>query len=72
MLMATFETSYGDFETYPEKLLYAPIYKGALQTYSKRLSDVDSRLFTRKDAEVTVNFRDYLSPNHGTPAKPRV
>ena len=63
--METFDDSYQHFESYPANLLYAPIYRGALQTYGKRLSDAEPRLFTKKDAEISVSFRDFLSPSQG-------
>lgn len=53
-----FIASYRDFISYPENSLVKSTYSGALRTQRLRLEDGQRKLFTQKDANVLVPFRD--------------
>ncbi|KAI9795256.1 MAG: hypothetical protein M1833_007278 [Piccolia ochrophora] len=60
-----FKQSYESAESYPLNLVYQTSYFNALHAYQTRLDDAEPKLFTKKDAEVFVPFRDVLSTGQG-------
>ncbi|KAL9609994.1 MAG: hypothetical protein Q9167_005267 [Letrouitia subvulpina] len=57
-LPAAFANSYQEFASYPENVVHKSTYIGGLRRYRIRLDEVQSKLFTPKDANINVPFRD--------------
>ena len=60
-----FITSIKAFESYPENLLYQTAYHGVLKAYKSQIDDKARTLFTTKDADINVPFRDLINPGLG-------
>jgi len=58
-LTPRFEESYESFESWPLNLMYKSSYKSVLQTYHGRLRESMPVLFTSRDDDIHVAFRDY-------------
>lgn len=61
----SFQRSYENFECYPQNLVQQTSYIGVLRAYTTRLDNAAPKLFTKKDAEIFVPFRDLLPTGQG-------
>lgn len=62
----SFQRSYGDFESYPRKLICQTTYREAAGAYVARLDNEESTLFLSiNDEEIEVPFRDLLPSGQG-------
>ena len=66
MALALFSKSYKEFATYPENLVHKSTYIGGLRNYRTHLDEVQSTLFTSKDENINVPFRDLAQSENGT------
>ena len=67
MALALFSKSYKEFASYPENLVHKNTYIGGLRSYKRHLDEVQNELFTSKDANINVPFRD-LAPSEDSMA----
>ena len=65
MAISPFTKSYEEFASYPENLAHKSTYIGGLRSYKSRLDDVQSKVFTSKDANINVPFRDLVPSEDG-------
>lgn len=68
-LPATFASSYGDYISYPENLSHKSTYAGGLRSYKLQLDAVQSKLFSTKDVNINVPFRDLQQSGNGILSK---
>lgn len=71
-LPAAFELSYDNFESYPDRLICPTSYHHAIEASKARLNAIAPKLFTSKDVEVKVVFRDLLLTEPGMAPSSRV
>lgn len=70
-LTIQFESSYKNFERYPENLLDSQLYVPTLRAYKKRIVSASPRLFSEDEKAVDVPFRD-LDRNGNVTARKNV
>jgi hypothetical protein len=58
-LPVSFQLSYENFESYPQNLVYKTTYTAVLKAYAARLEEASSTIFTEKDEDADVPFRDF-------------
>lgn len=64
-LTDSFQHSYENFESYPHELVYQSSYLSTTQAHKARLEDHADRLFTTKDEDINIPFRDLLPTGQG-------
>ena len=61
-----FVTSIKAFASYPENLIFQTTYHRVLKAYKSQIDEKERTLFTTKDANINVPFRDLIGPGLGT------
>ena len=64
-LPANFMRSYEQYPSYPENLTFKSTYIGGLRNYKTELDNVQDNLFTTKEANIVVPFRDLSAVGNG-------
>lgn len=65
-LPSTFVKSIEDFALYPENLVHQTTYHSVLKAYKSQLDDKEKTIFTNKDLNINVPFRDLINSSIGT------
>lgn len=61
-----FVTSIKAFASYPENLIFQTTYHRVLKAYKSQIDEKERTIFTTKDANINVPFRDLIGPGLGT------
>ena len=69
-LTDSFQRSYENFESYPSELIYQSSYLNTTQAYKARLDEHTDRLFTARDENINIPFRDLLPSGQGKSLTP--